>query len=70
MTLLMSDSFMANPESGPHYLVFITKYFFFFNLTYPVRYFRVPPWVCVPQVEDHYFRRSDVFLSCITSIAA
>jgi hypothetical protein len=57
--VFMSRSPVANPKSGSDYSVFIK--FFFFNFTYPVRCFHVPPkmalhtpGVHVPQVEDHY----------------
>jgi hypothetical protein len=39
---LLSGSPVANPKSRPDHSVFIKKYIFF-NFTYPLRRFRVPP---------------------------
>jgi hypothetical protein len=42
----------------------------FFNVTYPLRYIRVPPGVRVPQVEYHCYSRWSYYnlLSHITSL--
>jgi hypothetical protein len=47
---LTSGSSVGNATSDHDYSVFITKYYFFLNFTYPIRCFRVPPGVRVPQV--------------------
>jgi hypothetical protein len=56
--VLASVSPVANPKSGPDYLVLIIKQYIylFFKFTYPLRCLRVPPGVRVPQVEYHCFR--------------
>jgi hypothetical protein len=49
--LVSADLPMANPKSDPDYSVFMTKYFFSSNFTYPVRCFRVSPGVAYPRLK-------------------
>jgi hypothetical protein len=58
--VLTSGSAVTNHKSGPDFLVF-TIIYFSLNVTYLVRFFayplrclRVPPEMCVSQVEDLY----------------
>jgi hypothetical protein len=44
----------GSPVANPNPIQCLSRFFFFF--TYPVRCFRVPPWIRVPQAENHCSR--------------
>jgi hypothetical protein len=55
----MREIYMAQPNLlplRPGLSIVYNEIIFFFNVTYSVRYFRVPPAVLVPQVEDLWSR--------------